>query len=188
MVEKLKYHLRIKTGLDELTLDKIASYVKFRKVKKSTFLVSQGEVCNHLYFIHSGCIRTYYLTQEGNEKTRHVAFENSIVTAFSSFVSQQPSFEFVDVLEDSELFSISHKDFYQLAVDIPEWEKFYTRFLEMAYIEQNKKIEARVTLTAKQRYERLSIEQPVFLQRLSNKILASYLDIREETLSRLKSK
>nr|WP_068888645.1 Crp/Fnr family transcriptional regulator [Pedobacter panaciterrae] len=188
MIEKLKYQIRINTDIDELKLDKIVSYFKYRKVKRSTLLLSEGEVCKELYLVYSGCVRTYYLTQQGYEKTRHIAFDDSIVTSFSSFISLQPSFEFIDTLEDSELYSISRKDFYQLVVDIPEWERFYTRFLEMTYIHQNKKIEARVTLTAKQRYEKLITEHPVYVRRLSNKILASYLDVREETLSRLKSK
>jgi CRP-like cAMP-binding protein len=71
---------------------------------------------------------------------------------------------------------------------IPQWEKFYRTLLEMAYLFQNKKIENLVTLSAKQRYGNLMTETPIYIQRLSNKILASYLNITQETLSRLKSK
>src|SRR5690606_27386851 len=113
---------------------------------------------------------------------------NSIATSISSFISQKQSFEFVDTLENSELYAIRHKDFYQLVSDIPLWEKFYRTLLEMAYLYQNKKIETLVTLSAKQRYDKLMAETPIYIQRLSNKILASYLDITQETLSRLKSK
>ncbi len=69
-----------------------------------------------------------------------------------------------------------------------KWKIFYQRILEMAYSFQNKKIEGLVTLSAKQRYELLLKETPILVQKLSNKILASYLDIAQETLSRLKSK
>lgn len=138
--------------------------------------------------MHSGCIRTYYITKQGYEKTRYVAFDNSIATSISSFISQQESFEFVDTLENSQLLAISHKKFYQLVADIPQWERFYRTLLEMAYLYQNKKIENLVTLSAKQRYDKLMNETPIYIQRLSNKILASYLDITQETLSRLKSK
>ena len=140
------------------------------------------------YFVNKGCIRTYYLTKQGHEKTRYIAFDGSIATSISSFISKQPSFEFVDTLEDSELFVISHENFYQLVNDIPQWEKFYRTLLEMAYIYQNKKIENLVTLTAKQRYDKLLKENPIYIQRLSNRMLASYLDITQETLSRLKSR
>jgi|SRR5690606_17745579 CRP-like cAMP-binding protein len=188
MTGKLQYYLRVNTNLDDKQIDRIISYFKFRAEKKNTALLSEGEICKELYFVHSGCIRTYYLTKQGHEKTRYVAFENSIATSISSFISQQQSFEFVDTLENSEILVISHRDFYQLVSEIPQWEKFYRVLLETAYLYQNKKIESLVTLTAKQRYDKLMAENPFYIQRLSNKILASYLDIAQETLSRLKSK
>ena len=188
MIGKLKYYLRANTNIDDNQIDKIAACFKLKTFKKNTTLLLEGEICKELYFVHSGCIRTYYITQQGQEKTRYVAFENSIATSIHSFISQQQSFEFVDTLENSELYSISHKDFYQLISEIPQWEKFYITLLEMAYLYQNKKIENLVTLSAKQRYDKLMAETPIFVQRLSNKILASYLDITQETLSRLKSK
>jgi len=188
VTEKLKYYLRVNTNIDDKQIDKIISCFKLKAIKKNTILLSEGEICKELYFVHSGCIRTYYITKQGHEKTRYVAFDNSIATSISSFISQRQSFEFVDTLENSELLAISHKDFYQLVADIPQWEKFYRTLLEMAYLYQNKKIENLVTLSAKQRYDKLMIETPIYIQRLSNKILASYLDITQETLSRLKSK
>jgi CRP-like cAMP-binding protein len=186
--EKLKHYLRINTGIDEEQIDEIVSCFKPKTVKKNTILLSEGEICKELYFVHSGCIRTYYITKQGHEKTRFVAFDDSIATSISSFISRQPSFEFVDTLENSALYAISHKDFYQLVSDLPEWGKFYRMLLEMAYLYQNKKIENLVTLSAKQRYDKLMAENPIYIQQLSNKILASYLDITQETLSRLKSK
>ncbi len=188
MTEKLKYYLRINTDLDDKQIDKVVACFKLKAVKKNTILLSEGEICKEFYFVQSGCIRTYYITKQGHEKTRYIAFENSIATSISSFISQQQSFEFVDTIEDSELFAISHNDFYQLISDVPQWERFYRTLLEMAYLYQNKKIENLVTLSAKQRYDKLMTERPIYIQRLSNKILATYLDITQETLSRLKSK
>ena len=188
VTEKLKYYFRTNTSIDDKQIDKIIKCFKLKTVKKNTILLSEGEICKELYIVHSGCIRTYYITKQGHEKTRYVAFDNSIVTSISSFISQKQSFEFVDALENSELYVISHKDFYQLVADISLWERFYRTFLEKAYLYQNKKIENLVTLSAKQRYNKLMVETPIYIQRLSNKILASYLDITQETLSRLKSK
>jgi len=100
---------------------------------------------------------------------------------------QKPSIEVIEALEDTRLLSIGHGDFYRLIREMDNWRNFYQKILESAYSFQNRKIEALVTLTAKQRYEQLRTENPALIQRLSNKILASYLDMREETLSRLKS-
>jgi len=113
--------------------------------------------------------------------------DNHMGTAMASFISQKPSVEFIDALEDTELLAINRKDFYLLCEQLENYKLFYLRILEKAYTFQNRKIETLVTLTAKQRYEQLLKETPIYVQRLSNKVLASYLDMREETLSRLKS-
>jgi len=188
VTEKLRHYLRTNTSVVDKEIDKIVTCFKPKTAKRNTILLSEGEICKELYFVQSGCIRTYYVTKQGHEKTRYVAFDNSIATSISSFISQRQSFESVDTLENSELLVISRRDFYQLVSDIPQWEQFYRTFLEMAYLYQNKMIENLVTLSAKQRYDKVMLETPFYFQRLSNKILASYLDITQETLSRLKSK
>jgi CRP-like cAMP-binding protein len=186
--DKLKILLRAITDFDEAQLDKIVFCFKPKSIKRNSIILHEGEICKEFYFIHKGCIRTYFIDKNGHEKTRYVMLDCSIGTALTSFISQKPSFEFIEALEDSELLVISHQDFYRLNNEIDNWKIFYQRILEMAYSFQNRKIEALVTLTAKERYDQLLKENPAFIQRLSNKVLASYLDVREETLSRLKSK
>jgi len=188
MHENLKRYLNLNIPISGDKLDEIVSHYKPLTVKKNTILLSQDETCKKLYFVNSGCIRTYYITEHGHEKTRFIAFNGMIATSLSSFISQQPSFEFVDTLENSELLYISHSDFYKLVYEIPEREKLYLKLLESAYRYQNKKIEELVTLSAGERYAVLMKEHPMYIRRLSNKILASYLDVTQETLSRLKSK
>lgn len=185
---KLKNYLRSNKNFEENKIDQILNCFTLKTVKKNTILLSAGDISKELYFVDSGSVRSFYITKQGHEKTRFVAFENSIITSLSSFISQEQSFEYVEALENSELYTISHKDFYQLISDIPQFGNFYRKYLEMAYLYQNKKIENLVTLSAKQRYDNLIAEKPIYIQRLSNKILASYLDITQETLSRLKSK
>lgn len=188
MIGRLKHYLRITTNIDDLQVNKIAKSFKLRKVAQGTLLVNSGDICKEFYFVGSGCIRTYFLTGAGQQRTRFIALEGSVGTALSSFIGQTPSTEFVDALEDSELYAISYKNFRRFLVEIPGWLEFYNKFLEMAYVYQHEKLQNLSTLTATQRYEKLLKDRPQYVQRLSNKILASYLDIREETLSRVKSK
>jgi CRP-like cAMP-binding protein len=188
MTEKLKQVLKHLVDFNEQELQIITECFKPKSIKRNASLLLQGEVCSEFYFVHSGCIRTGFLTKDGIEKTRYVMPDNYIGTALTSFISQQPSFEFVDAQEDSELLVISHSDFFKLNQELASWKVFYQRILEMAYAFQNKKIEGLVTLTAKQRYELLLREDAILTQKLSNRVLASYLDMSQETLSRLKSK
>jgi len=186
--ENLKHLIRSLVNIDDTHLDNVVHCFKPKTVKRNTFLLSEGEICKEFYYVSKGCIRTYFISKLGHEKTRFVILDHNIGTALASFIFQKPSIEIVDTLEDTNLLAISHKDFYKLAEEIPEWKTFYQKILELAYTFQNKKIEDRVTLSAKQRYYKVLKETPFYVQRLSNKVLASYLDITQETLSRLKSK
>lgn len=188
MQEQFKQIVRHITPISDETLDKIYPYFQYKTAKKNTILLNEDDTCKEFFFLLKGIVRTYYLTKQGQEKTRYILFDYSIGTSLASFISQQPSKEMVDTLEDCTLLSISHHYFYKLVDEYPEWKTFYLKIMEMAYIYQNKKIENRVTLSAQQRYKKVMSETPFYFQRLSNKILASYLDITQETLSRLKSK
>lgn len=183
----LRQLIQLFSALDGKDLDRIVDCFDARLFKKNEIILSAGDVSKEFYFINRGCIRTYFITKQGNEKTRYLMIEPSIGTALTSFISQKPSFEFIDSLEESEVLAISHTDFFRLVNEIPGWKSFYLKIMEMAYSFQNRKIESLVTLSAKERYDQLIRENPKMVQRVSNKILASYLDIKQETLSRLKS-
>ena len=187
MADQLVSALKSLSHFEPNELDQISKSFRPISLKKGGLILHQGEVCQEFYFVVAGCIRTYFIDRNGREKTRYIMFENFIGTALSSFVTQKPSVEFIDALEDTTLLSIHHSHFCRLLDEIGNWKAFYRRILEMAYVFQNRKIEQLVTLTAKQRFDLILHENPFFVQRLSNKVLASYLDMREETLSRLKS-
>lgn len=185
--EQLKAFLKKVAALSDTELDTIASAFYPKTCRRSDVLLASGDVCTEFYFIARGGVRVFFITSKGQEKTRHIALENTIITSLSSFVTRQPSSENIDALEETELLAISQTDFYHFVDTCRAWELFYRMVLETAYIEKVKHIESRVTLTAKQRFADAMREHPHFLQRVSNRILASYLDITQETLSRLKS-
>jgi CRP-like cAMP-binding protein len=184
----LRQLMKMFMTFDEKDLEKVIDCFNPRLIKKNEILLSEGDISKEFYFINSGCIRTYFMTKQGHEKTRYIMLEPSIGTALSSFISQKPSFEFIDALEKTEILAISHRDFYRLVDEVLQWKNFYLKIIEMAYSFQNRKIESLLTLSAKERFNQLIKENPKAVQRVSNKILASYLDIKPETLSRLKSK
>jgi CRP-like cAMP-binding protein len=187
MKEELSSVLNLFADFNEEELAEVLNCFNSKVVSKNEILLYEGKVCNEFYFVKSGCLRVYFTDRNGSEKTRYLMLDHHIGTALSSFISREPSFEFVEALDNSEILLIKHSDFYKLLETNVPWQKFYTRILEMAYSFQDKKIEQLVTLDARQRYEKVIEENPILIQKVSNRILASYLDIREETLSRLKS-
>ena len=187
MTDQLKFVLKMFANFNEHELEKISQQFKFKTYNKNSIILQQGNVCKEFYFIINGGIRTYFIDKKGQEKTRYIMLNHHIGTALTSFITQKPSAELIETLEKTDLLSLSHSNFYRLNEEMKNWKNFYQRILEMAYTFQNKRIEHLVTLTAKQRFELVMKDHPMYIQKLSNKILASYLDIREETLSRLKS-
>ena len=182
----LKTFITNSISITDQDLEKILDSFIFRKVKKGSILLREGEVENKFYYINCGCVRTYYADQGEHIKTRHIAFENSLISSLSSFISGKPSYEYVEAVEDSELLSIERSHFYRLLAEVPGWKDFYISVLEKGYRFQNEKIESYVTLTAQERYNKLIADNPHFIKRLPNIIVASYLDISPETLSRIK--
>ena len=188
MTDKLKIFLKNFADFEKQELDRIVGFFKPKSVKKNDILLQEGNVSREFYYVHTGGIRTFFNDRNGYEKTRYVILDDQIGTTLASFISQKPTIEIIEAIDDTELLAINRNDFYHLIKESDNWKNFYLKILEKAYSFQNRKIEALVTLTAKQRYEQLLTENPVLTQRLSNKVLASYLDMREETLSRLKSR
>lgn len=163
---------------------------KFKRVnvKKNTVLLNAGEICQYAYFISKGCLRTYFIDGKGEEKTRYIAFETKFVSAFASFITQEPSAECVQALEDSVLLRIRQADFYQLVDTNIIFSKLYRQSLEQSQVFATWRIETMISMTAKERYENLLKRMPQVVLRLSNKHVASFLGITQESLSRLKKK
>ena len=102
-------------------------YKKFNRktTKRNEILLAAGEVCSHLYFVNSGCLRIYLLDVNGNESTRFLVTEGKFGTSFPSFKLQEPSLAAIQSLEPSDLFYISYRDFQVLLDEFPGWEHIY---------------------------------------------------------------
>lgn len=155
-------------------------------VKKNVVLLHAGEVCRYAYFICQGCLRTYFVNERQEEKTRAIAFENRFVSASASFITQAPSSECVQALEQSALLRIRRDDLYKLVDTSPFFNKLYLHSLEQAQVFAAWRIETMINMTATERYRELLERMPQVFLRLSNKHVASFLGITQESLSRLK--
>lgn len=133
-------------------------------------------------------MRIFLFNEDKLDATRYFAFENQFATALVSFITGEPSEEFIEAAEHSELLYITYTNFYFLLEKIPQWEKFYRHYLEKAYVNNTKRLMSFLTLDATEKYRELLNENPIIVRRLPNKMVASYLNIFQETLSRLKSK
>ncbi|WP_221887760.1 Crp/Fnr family transcriptional regulator [Chitinophaga polysaccharea] len=178
--------IREKTSLDDGELSTVLSCFHTVEVPKNKLLLEKGVVADRIFFINKGCLRLYY-SNDNNVATRFMAFEHTFLTSIVSFISREPSSEYIQAVEASELLVISHHDFFRLRKTIPAWDKMYIYILEYGLTVITSKLNSLLTQNATERYRNLLENNPELIQRLSNANLAAYLNISPETLSRLKS-
>lgn len=184
----LKQFLQQNLNCSETELENILSFWHEEVFDKQALLIEQGSVSSWFYFVSKGCLRLFSITPDGSEKTNHISTENTIITGLSSFISGDDSTEILEAVEDSTVTAIHRADFYKLVDAVAPWADFYRTILETAYLTKVRRIDSLVSLTATERYKLLVKSNPTIPLRIPNNILASYLDIDQSTLSRIKKR
>jgi CRP-like cAMP-binding protein len=174
--------------LPNVILEDVISHFQHLEYPKNYFLLKKGRPCKYLWFLVGGAVRYFYTDEAGKDSNVWFSFDNDIVTDAPSFVSQQPSNESIQLLEDSELYAIERNNLYNLSKKHHSFALWYISLVEKHYVFQ---IEERTGdlqfLNAKQRYEKLLAQFPHIGNRISLGHIASYLNITQETLSRIRS-
>jgi CRP-like cAMP-binding protein len=153
--------------------------------KKKDLLVS-GETCKYLYFITTGCLRSYYIDSKGVDHVYQIRMDNSWISDLESFFTQRPSKYNIEALEDTQMLRISLDKLEQLYSDVPKLERYFRILFQKAYINALKRLNATMWETAMDRYNDMLKEHPDMFQRVPLVYIASYLGITPESLSRIR--
>jgi CRP-like cAMP-binding protein len=168
-------------------LDYLRKTIKIASLKEGEFLLSSGQVCTNLYFIQKGLLKCFYIVHE-REVSDWFFGELETVVSIDSFYDQVPSEDFIQALEDCELFYITHQELSYLYRNYIEFN-VVGRVLTNKYLRiwhrQARNIRM---LTAEERYLFLLKTQPELINRVPVRDLASYLDMSRETLSRMRGR
>jgi CRP-like cAMP-binding protein len=170
---------------DEETI--LLSKISLRKYLKGQYVVQQGDVCKYSGFIISGCTRTFYVDDEGQEHNVMFSVEDWWASEIGSFVTQTPSDYNVQCIENTELIQLSYTNQEELFERIPKLERFFRLILEKAFVASQKRIVRNFSLTAKEQYLQFKIDYPELEQRIPQYMVASYLGITKEFLSKIKN-
>jgi CRP-like cAMP-binding protein len=163
------------------------SKVKLKKYLKGQFVVQDSDICRHESFVLSGCLKTFYLDNEGHEHIVMFAIEDWWTADLGSFITQTPADLNVQCLEDSELVQISYNDLQQLYIEIPKLERFFRIIIQNAFVAAQKRIMNNLSLPAKERYLQFREQYPKIEQRVPQYMIASYLGITKEFLSKIRT-
>lgn len=166
--------------LDSVFLEK--KYIKNEKV------VDKDQICNYIFFIQKGVLKTYFIDENNKEAINGIAIDNNFCTSVSSFVNQIPSSEIIEALEDTILIAISFYNFKILIDRYPVYKDIYVKILEDYLTFMTWRIESVMLMDSVERYNTLMRIYPKLFLRVSNHDMAKYLGMSPETLSRIKSK
>lgn len=155
-------------------------------LSKNQMLLNLNERCDAIYFINKGLLRGYYYDEE-KEITNWFAQESEFATCFYSFITQKPSVEYIQTLENCELIEISFNKLQNLYKKFPETERIGRLLTENYYIRLEERLLNIQFKAAKERYQWFETSKPEILQRASLGQIASYLGITQETLSRIRA-
>jgi CRP-like cAMP-binding protein len=154
---------------------------------KKEIILRTGEICRHIYFIDTGMARSFYI-DEGKEVTGWFMAENDVIISVKSFFLQAPSEENLQALEELSLYFISFENLQMLYAKHPSFSTIGRRLTEYYYIKSEERLQNIRKKDAFDRYKFLLSYHPGIFQRVSNRTISSYLNITEETLSRLRAK
>jgi len=163
------------------------SKVKFRKYLKGQFVVQNGDICRNENFVLSGCLKTFYIDAEGHEHIVMFAIDDWWTSDLGSFISQSPADLSVQCLEDSELVQINFSDLQQLYIEIPKLERFFRIIIQSAFVAAQKRIINNLSMPAMERYIQFREQYPKIEQRVPQYMIASYLGITKEFLSKIRA-
>ncbi len=160
-----------------------------KKLRKKQYLLQQGEVCEQIAFVKNGLLRLYKTDSKGHEHITQFAFEGWWISDQLSFITGEPSEYNIDALEDSELLLLTRQAEEEMLEKIPRLERFFRILLQRSLIAAQKRLVNTFSQTAEERYSELMEACPESMpNRVPQHMLASFLGITPETLSRIRRK
>ena len=172
--------------LSDEEFDLLKSLFVPKKLRKRQYLLQEGDVCKYQAFVEKGILRSYTLDDKGAEHVLQFATEGWWIADLSSYLTGEPSPFHIDAIEDAELLLINKASWNEALEKIPQLERYFRILIQNHLIATQKRLMQSLSDTAEVKYLRYIQLYPDCLQRIPQHMIASYLGVTRETLSRLR--
>ncbi|WP_343566556.1 Crp/Fnr family transcriptional regulator [Sphingobacterium sp.] len=189
----MEHGLILENIAKHITLDdnEVAQFLKLlKKVKipRRSMILTQGQLCNSIYFVDTGALRAFYLDVSGRESTIMFAIKDWWITDMYCFINALPAMLTIDTIEESIIYQLQKKDLEKLYLTVPKFERFFRILMQNAYIREQLRVIQNLSLTAEERFDIFLNKYPDVANKVKQKQIASYLGITPEFLSMIKRK
>jgi CRP-like cAMP-binding protein len=188
MFEVLFHHIELKIPLSEEEKATLKTFLNLRKLKSRQYLLQQGDLCKYFSFVTKGLLKSYNLDEKGNEHISVFAWEGWWVSDMRSFFSGTEAKLNIEAIENSEVLTLSLSDYNALLEQVPVMERYFRILFQNSLSTKDLRLLNAATQTAEEKYLSLVSTNPELIQRVPQNLIASYLGLAPETISRIKQK
>ncbi|WP_290837881.1 Crp/Fnr family transcriptional regulator [Flavobacterium sp.] len=186
MYETLFKHLQEKIPLLESEKEILKTFFVPKQLKKKKLLLQEGNVCKYMAFVTNGLLKAYNIDEKGKEYINQFTPEGWWTSDMDSFFSKQPASYTIEAIEDSELLLITVEDFENLTVQVPKMDRYFRLLFQNSLITKERRLANFQMLSADEKYKQMIEHNPGLVNRIPQNLLASFLGLSSETISRLK--
>lgn len=182
----MENYLRNFQFLTDADIEALNAVRRLRMLNKGDYLIKAGRISTEVAFVRQGLLRSYYTKDNGEEITYCFTFEDNFMTAYSSLITGQPTYENIQALVPTELWILQKSDMESLGKKYPNWLLFQKHMAEQQYIDLETRFFSFQKEKASERYQELLQSQPRYFQQIPLQHLASYLGISQRHLTRIR--
>lgn len=185
MKQQLRDHFEKTVPITDEVFEYIFSHFSWRRLKRQQFLVQEGDTVRNNYWVAKGLLKSFYIDENGKEHILQFAMEDWWISDYHALFNKTPATLNIDCIEDSEIFVLSLESSEKLSRELIGFSNFFLQKTSMGYAALQQRILLLLFKNPQERYERLMQLNPALLQRVPKTLLAAYLGVSRESLSRL---
>jgi CRP-like cAMP-binding protein len=188
MFEVLFSKIEEKIKLSDSEKDICKSLFSPKKLRRRQYILQQDDICKNLIFVEKGILRSYSVDTKGNEHILQFAPEGWWISDIFSFLTGEAAVYNIEAIEDSELLLISNSSLDELYERVPKFERYFRLLSQANMVATHRRLTASLSDSADEKYIRLLYAYPNIVARVPQHMIASYLGITPETLSRVRKR